>query len=353
MIDLKTLIERIITLISLTLIFSLSLKGQTVYNAVDYVDMNEGYTMSKSNIAQFSDVEYVADLYQLNFDTTGENMVWDFSLLEPLTQIADTMYDPAESGLVDALINDCHSACKWNHTCYDTCGIIEWDCYTKCHGVCTDSCIIEMYKYNTNLTKIFLDTIDFEVVQITDIQQMYLKTNSTLLTDKFGYKLSSFGIELLTDIIDYDSADVMYQFPLEYGNSDASTSSYEINAFDIIVWKHWQSRYNEVEGWGKLITPFGTFDSTLKVRTEIYTIDTIWWGGETFTIPDTLNLDSIVEYKWFSSDYGLPVLTAKMLLMNGHTLLLDVSYLDSLRCFDASANAFPLPPFAFLDSTDT
>lgn len=99
--------------------------------------------------------------------------------------------------------------------------------------------------------------------------------------------------------------DKVYNFPMNYGDMDTSYSAFEVSVPLLGHYGQTQSRYNEVDGWGTISTPAGTFEalrvkSTLEITDTIY-IDAVNFG---FTIPRPES----IEYKWLAEDEGIPVM---------------------------------------------
>jgi len=104
----------------------------------------------------------------------------------------------------------------------------------------------------------------------------------------------------------YSSPDVVYQFPLAYGNTDSSTSGYSITiplggTIGDITFKRNQTRRNEVDGWGSITTPAGTFD-VLRVKSSINRIDSLITAFFPIGFPS-----KPVEYKWLGHTKRIPV----------------------------------------------
>jgi PKD repeat protein len=98
--------------------------------------------------------------------------------------------------------------------------------------------------------------------------------------------------------IQYTSPDVVYRFPLTYGNKKDS-SKYELNNnFQGITLAVHGKRVNTVDGYGTITTPYKSF-SCIRVKSEITEFDTL--GG----IPID---NSRTEYKWLSTDEKVPVM---------------------------------------------
>lgn len=104
----------------------------------------------------------------------------------------------------------------------------------------------------------------------------------------------------------YTSPDVIYKFPLAFGNNDSSLSGYSVTIplgapIGDIEFKRKQKRVNEADGWGSITTPAGTFD-VLRVKSSIDRIDSI------ITVIAPLGFPSkLVEIKWLGSTKKIPV----------------------------------------------
>ena len=108
----------------------------------------------------------------------------------------------------------------------------------------------------------------------------------------------------------YTSPDVVYVFPIAFGNIDSSISSFNIPIpltlpvigsvnFEV---KRDQKRVNKVDAWGSISTPTGTFD-VLRVVSTINRIDSIISPLFSFGTPS-----NPVEYKWLAAGKKIPVL---------------------------------------------
>lgn len=103
----------------------------------------------------------------------------------------------------------------------------------------------------------------------------------------------------------YQPADRVYKFPMNYGDKDTSVSGFGAPIPNFGYYRKEQTRVNEVDGWGTLTTPYGTFN-TLRVKSTLSIIDSIYLDtlGFGFNIPR----QNIIEYKWLANGLDLPVL---------------------------------------------
>jgi hypothetical protein len=120
----------------------------------------------------------------------------------------------------------------------------------------------------------------------------------------------------------YDVPDKYYQFPMNPGTNWSSTSNFEISIPDFAYLGIQKSRTSIVDGWGTLITPFGTFQ-TLRVKSMITEYDSIYIDSISMGIP---LLRNITEYKWLAKDQGIPVLQ-----INEEGNITTAIYRDSVR----------------------
>jgi hypothetical protein len=81
-------------------------------------------------------------------------------------------------------------------------------------------------------------------------------------------------------------------------------------------------RSSEVDGWGNLITPFGTF-ATVRVKSTLNIHDSIYVDSLAIGFGFDRN---IIEYKWLGKGYGIPLLQ-----INEEGPLVTATYLDSCR----------------------
>jgi hypothetical protein len=99
-------------------------------------------------------------------------------------------------------------------------------------------------------------------------------------------------------------ADTMLRFPLTFGDKDSCTwTSNEVNAIVATI-RSTGKRVNEVDGWGSITTPYGTFDC-IRVKSVVRTTDTIRTSFLPIPFPITT---TTTEYKWFANGQKIPIL---------------------------------------------
>jgi hypothetical protein len=233
----------------------------------------------------------------LDFGATGANHTWDFSTLQWQSQFVDTF-------LSTLFINPIYGFTFSNTT---------------------------INPYRSNIAKKAdntLTTLPLLSSVFTDGYNFYYKSTASYRQRGIGMKVGGFPTA-----VPMTHSDTLYRFPMNFGNEDSSWSDYKVNVPQLGVYVHKQHRVNKIDGWGTLITPFGTFD-VLRVRTEIRGSDSIYI--------DTLNggfkLDNDIqrEYKWFGKNEKEPLLQINTQAgifgqFQGFEFVTKIIYRDSAR----------------------
>lgn len=115
-------------------------------------------------------------------------------------------------------------------------------------------------------------------ITISDVINFYKDQTSNYESVGYGATVNNVPTSVKDDTID-----VVYEFPMNYGNKDSSHSSNGVSIPSLAYYGTHQYRVNHVDGWGTITTPFGTF-SALRVKTLIYTSDTIYVNALSFGI---------------------------------------------------------------------
>lgn len=102
----------------------------------------------------------------------------------------------------------------------------------------------------------------------------------------------------------YDNPDKYYQFPMTPGLTWSSTAGFSISLPGVGYLSRQKIRNSEVDGWGMLTTPFGTFP-TLRVKSTVVEHDSIYIDSLGMGFPINRNF---TEYKWLGNDQGIPLL---------------------------------------------
>ena len=253
-------------LLVLTFISLILLNAQVVITQNDMPSAGDTIRLSNS-----------IDLGMINFQETGNNYTWDFSSLVPLYQSVDTFVNIDETPFVYQLV----------------------------------------FFLSANLAQPMAEFNQFPGFEITDVFNFYKKSASDYRSVGLGFTIN--GIPLPNK---YNEPDILYHFPMEIGNVDSSLSSYEIDIPALGYSGGWTKRVNHADGWGTLITPYGSFQ-TLRLKSEVTQFDSLYVDSLGFGFPVYRNY---AEYKWLGNGFGLPLCTITV-----EGLLPTISYIDSVR----------------------
>lgn len=135
----------------------------------------------------------------------------------------------------------------------------------------------------------------------------YTTSNTRLESKGFGADILIPGQTIAIPLAAvYSSPDVIYKFPITYGDMDSSNSAFNVSltlpTIGAIEVKRQQKRVNSVDAWGSLTTPAGTFD-VLRVTSNIDRMDSTILSIISLGIPS-----QTVEYKWLGAGKKIPVL---------------------------------------------
>lgn len=155
---------------------------------------------------------------------------------------------------------------------------------------------------------------DFE---LTDLYEFYKKTSSSY--NSVGYAATVAGIPFP---MKWDQPDVLYQLPVNYGATYQSQSGFNFKLEGMAYIEISRDRQNEVDGWGSLTTPFGTFE-TIRIHSLVNEFDSLYVDSIGTGVPIIRQYD---EYKWLANGYGTPILQASVELG-----ISSIEYIDSVR----------------------
>lgn len=141
--------------------------------------------------------------------------------------------------------------------------------------------------------------LDFTAATATDVYRFYSKSPGSYAVDGRGFTLNGAPLSQT-----YMGKDILYKFPLTYGQQDSNSyTSNEVNVL-IATLKSSGTRMNTVDGWGMLTTPFGTYPC-IRVKSVVKETDEITIASFPIGLPITR---THTEYKWIGKDQKIPLL---------------------------------------------
>ena len=200
-----------------------------------------------------------------DFTKTGNDTTWDFSALQAMNQRVDTFVTVVNNPSIPPVY-----------------------------------LIFFIPNITTNLASPMGGAAVVPGVPVTNGFRFY-KNSLSSFTD-LGFAVELQGIPLPAK---YDNPDIQYKFPLNPSTAMwTSNSVVSISIPGTGAFFSSRSRESQVDGWGTLITPFGTF-ATVRVKSHLVEIDSIVLDTGNFSFPVTRD---IMEYKWMTKGQGEPVL---------------------------------------------
>lgn len=214
----------------------------------------------------------------VDFTLTGENYDWDFSAMAPLFQAVDTFVSVSSVPILYQFVF--------------------------------------IPNFVANLAK-KIPEIDTLGIPVTDAYQFFKNTSSSFTDVGVAVTVNDLPLPLK-----FDNPDVIYNFPVEYGNSNTSYSGVEFEIPDLGFISIDRQRVNEVDGWGTLTTSMGAFD-VVRMKSSVIEKDSIYIDS----ISSGQALDrNYTEYKWLSPEFIRPLLQ-----VTEEGPLLTVTWVDSVN----------------------
>ncbi len=201
----------------------------------------------------------------INYQATGTNFTWDFSSLSGTVTAADTFIAVTATPLI-----------------YQLAFNLPFD------------------PNRANLASPQEDISFIPNFPLTEITEFYKKSAASYAQCGFGATLSGIPVP-----IKFNNLDIWYKFPLTAGSAkDSSMVSFSQGLPGFGHLSIVRKRVNEVDGWGTVITPAGSY-SCLRMKSVVQENDSIYI--------DTLNFGfnlprNYTEYKWLASGKGIPVM---------------------------------------------
>lgn len=122
----------------------------------------------------------------------------------------------------------------------------------------------------------------------------------------------------------YNNPDVIYKFPITFGDTDSSNSGFSITipptGTALGTLKRQQTRKNAVDAWGSVTTPAGTFD-VLRIKSNINRVDSLITSIFPIGIPT-----NTTEYKWLGQTKKIPVLQVNTNLVGQNPTVTGVTF---------------------------
>ncbi|MCK9449158.1 MAG: T9SS type A sorting domain-containing protein [Bacteroidales bacterium] len=152
-----------------------------------------------------------------------------------------------------------------------------------------------------------------------DHAYQFLQKNSNAFSD-YGYGLI---VQDLPVPLRFSNPDIIYSFPMTYGNEFSSIADLEFSLPDVAFISIDRARETVVDGWGTVQTPYGSFE-TIRLKSSIIELDSAYIDsiGQGFQIKR-----NYTEYKWMAKSHRIPILS----VIEDPLLGTVITYKDSIR----------------------
>jgi len=252
--------------------------SQITLGAGDFPSAGDSYVVSIMN-----------DLGSFDFAATGEGYVWDFSGLVPQLQDTVKFISASSTSLPITYIG------AFNNFLTDP-------------------------EHDADVANYQSFDIPVPMVSIEDYYAFYKIQTDAFIQVGVGIKINSAPLPVL-----YNPTDTIITFPVSYGNMDTCYSAFNTNIPTIGYFGEQRTRYNFVDGWGTVTTPYGTF-SALRIQSYSEIHDSLHYEQVGMSMP----IDRTeTEYKWYAKNYSIPILN--VVVREGMNSTATVTYIDSIR----------------------
>jgi hypothetical protein len=285
---------------ALLLKFSMKKLSLIAISALFCLNANAQITIDQSDLPSPADVitrHNAANFTALDFVTTGPNFTWDFSTLD---------------------VTDSINANYFNITQAPFTSLFTFGPFGP------NTTKSQLFKDGANPLNTgaipgggFLFAVDSSF-------EFYKKSATRFAKTGYSINLNGFAIPL-----PFDSNDVVYKLPMNYGNVDSSHSIFEINSpfLSFLYYNGDQRRINTVDGWGKLKLPNVAVPyDVLRIKSEIFSVDTIHIDTLIINTGFKIARPKSTEYKWIAKGLKAPILVATATELLGTETITGVNY---------------------------
>lgn len=162
---------------------------------------------------------------------------------------------------------------------------------------------------------------DVSPITVTNLYNFYKVSNASFSILGFGASISG-----IPTPIEYDTVDVVYNFPMNFGDSHINRSQFTINIPTVGSLIESRRRTTTVDGWGTLKLPNGMDYQVLKVKSvsEITDNLSIIFNNNPITLPPFQRNET--EYKWLAAGSGVPLLQINTTSFTGAETVSSIAF---------------------------
>jgi hypothetical protein len=162
--------------------------------------------------------------------------------------------------------------------------------------------------------------------QFTDVYNFYRSATNDFRAEGVGFRNQ--GIPLAAY---YSDEDELFQFPLDYLDRDTTTYRFSVDLGTGLSFSQQGTRYNEVDGWGVIMTPYDSIEC-LRVVSETDGVDSVSFNGFQFGIANVQR-----SIKFLANGVHIPILEITGRVQMGNFQPQRAKYRDEYRNLVATA----------------
>ncbi len=257
--------------------------GQITLNDTHFPGANEQYIFSSTTDS-------------VDYTLTGPNLVWNYGSLTSNSQDTTITKGMNQASGLSSLLFGIFAATPYKATYFGTMVDFPIQSFTS-----------------------------FLPVTIDDVSLFTRKTTSTINSVGYEIVFSGQGVPVKSDTIE-----TRYELPLNYSDSYTSRgyTFLDLNPIQDAKWVQRRQRSSEVDGWGNLTTPYGTFD-VLRIAHTIVENDsffiTILGFGTWIPVPTI----TTHEYEWRAIQDKEAILRVRTQDIFGTEIVTSTEYRDN------------------------
>ncbi|MBL0913330.1 MAG: T9SS type A sorting domain-containing protein [Bacteroidia bacterium] len=185
-------------------------------------------------------------------------------------------------------------------------------------------------------------------ISIEDIYDFYDVQSNQFRRKGIGMTITGLPFPAL-----YTQPDIVYELPLSFSDTYTHPFEFQLAVPTLGTLKRNGVRTSVVDGSGTLITPAGTYNNCLRVRSEITQVDSIMTQFGNFGFPS-----ESVEYTWLEAGTKAPVFSVTETGAAGQSMVTEAKYMSASlstsveNCFaPVEQQLFPNPATDLLQFT--
>lgn len=273
--------------------------------------------ISNNNIKKTYQMKKLFILFLVAFAFTTNAQVNVSSTDMPVP--ADTIYYTTHQGLLPVPVTNTGQNYSWDYSTLS--GTVQrLDSFIAV----TDAPFFYVATFNNPLDQLHKATVSlkttppatgggFSPITFQDFYAFYRNKTSEFAQVGVGATISINGSSPAPVPAKYSALDIIYKFPLSFGNEDSSVSSYKFDLGTSGYFSEKRKRHNYVDGYGELKTPFGAYQ-TMRVKSISEIEDTIFFNS----FPLKFKRYETV-YSWLAPGFHEPLLKITQTSFNSPT----------------------------------